>query len=312
MYLLRTILLLMIVALLTACAAGSGPPPERQSRDLHRSIRYLNKGTRFYNKGCYAKAVYHFQMAHEMFAGADNLRGAADSLNSMANAYYRLNELPSAVLVYDEAVGYYQLLGDREGQVRALSNKSAALTASDMFEEAESALNRADAIAGGKKLLSGQRLKARAILKIKTGHFEEAKQLMQRAMRSIPKSDAAQYASARYTMGYMLLQSNHPEDAIAYIEKALETDRQLASYFGIAQDLEALGDCHAAMGRHDQAVNFYKRSIKIFALLDRAERVARILPRLRKSASTAVVDVEATLHWVKQWLEGQLEIGICR
>ena len=309
---LRIIISLMTVALFTACAMGSGPPPERQPRDLHQSIRYLNKGTRYYNKGCYAKAVYHFQKAHEIFAVADNLQGAADSLNSMANAYYRLDDMTSAVLVYDEALGYYQLLDDKQGQVRALTNKSAALAGSGMIEEAESALDQADALAGGKEILSGQRKKARAILKIKTGHVEEAKRLMQSAMRAIPRSEAAQYASAQYTMGYILLRSHNPKEAIANVEKALTFDRRLSSYFAIAQDLETLGDCHAEMGQHARAVNFYKRSIKIFALLDRPEKVAQILPHLQKSASIAVVGVDATLHWVKQWLEGQLEIGICR
>jgi tetratricopeptide (TPR) repeat protein len=312
MNLLRIISLLLAVAFFTACAGGSAPPPERQPEDLHRSIRYLNKGAIFYNKGCYAKAAYQFQKAHEMFTAADNLQGAADSLHSMANAYYRLNEMPSAVLVYDEAVGYYQLLEDREGQVRALSNKSVALAASGMFEAAESALNQADAVAGNGAILSGQRLKARAILKIKTGHFGEAKQLIRSAMRSIPKNEAGQYASAQYTMGYLLLQSHQAEDAISYLEKALESDQMSESYFAIAQDLEALADCHAELGRHDQAVNFYKRSIKIFALLGRTERIEQISPRMMKSASAGAVGIEATLHWVKQWLEGQYEIGICR
>lgn len=312
MNLLRIISLLIAAVFFTACAGGSAPPPERQPQDLHRSIRYLNKGASFYNKGCYAQATYQFQKAHEMFTAADNLQGAADSLNSMANAYYRLNEMPSAVLVYDEAAGYYQLLEDREGQVRALSNKSVALAASGMFEAAESALNQADAVAGKGDILSGQRLKAWAILKIKTGHLGEAKQLMHSAMRSIPKSEAGQYASAQYTMGHLLLQSNHPEDAIPYLKKALEGDQTSESYFAIAQDLETLGDCHAALGRHDQAVNFYKRSIKIFALLGRTERIEQISPRMVKSASHAAVGVEATLHWVRQWLEGQQEIGICR
>jgi tetratricopeptide (TPR) repeat protein len=309
---LRIIISLMTVALFTACAMGSGPPPERQPQDLHRSIRYLNNGTRYYNKGCYAKAVYHFQKAHELFAVADDLQGAADSLNAMANAYYRLDEMSSAVLVYDEALGYYQLLDDKEGQIRTLTNKSVALAGSGMFEEAASALNRADALAGGNETLFGLRKKARAILKIKTGHIEEARRLMQSAMRAIPKSDAAQYASAQYTMGYILLRSHNPKEAIAHVEKALAFDRRLSSYFGIAEDLETLGDCHAEMGQHDRAVNLYKRSIKIFALLDRPERVAQILPHLQKSASIAGVGVDATLHWVKQWLEGQLEVGICR
>ena len=145
---LRNTLLFAAAALFTACAGGPAPSPEKQPRDLHRSIRYLNSGTMFYGKGCFTKAAYQFQKAHEMFAAADNLQGAADSLNSLANAYYRLNEMPSAVLVYDEAAHYYRLVEDREGEVRALADKSAALSASGKFEAAEAALSQADAAAG--------------------------------------------------------------------------------------------------------------------------------------------------------------------
>lgn len=312
MYPLRSLSLLAAGVILAACAGGSAPPPEKQPRDLHRSIRYLNRGTSFYSKGCFTKAAYQFQKAHEMFAAADNLQGAADSLNSLANAYYRLNEMPSAVLVYDEAAAYYRLIEDREGEVRSLSNKSAALSASGQFAAAEAALDLADKAAGNEDLLSGQRMKARAILKIKTHDLADAKQLLSKAMRAIPRSDTGQYASAQYTMGVLLLASQKPSDAIAYLQKALEIDQKAESYFGIAQDLETLGDCHAKMEQHTKAVNYYKRSIKIFALLDYPERVGQISDRLSLSASKANLDIKATLHWVKQWLAGQWEIGICR
>ena len=313
MYALRIITILLTATLLAACAGGGATPPsERQPQDLHRSIRYLNKGTRFYQKGCYTHAVRQFQKAHELFAAADNLQGAADSLNSLANAYYRLNEMPSAVLVYDEAADYYQLLGDREGQIRALSNKSVALSSSGMYQTAASVLDRADAAAGGEDILSGQRLKARAILKLKTENIEQAKRLMRKAMRSIQEHDEGQYASAQYTMGYILLSSKKPGDAIAYLQRALEADQTAGAYFSIAQDLETLGDCHTAIGQHAQAVNFYKRGIKIFALLDHAERVAEIAPRLTKCASIAELDIAATLHWIKKWSEGPWDLSICR
>lgn len=302
----------IMVALLMACAGGSTAPLERQPEDLHRSIRYLNSGTSFYNKGCYTHAAYQFQKAHQMFAAADNLQGIADSLNSLANAYYRLDEMPSAVLVYGEAADYYQLLDDRKGRVRALSNKSVALSFSGKFASAASALDQADAIAGGDDLLVGQRLKARAILKLKTDDVAQAKELMHRAIHSIPKSETGQYASAQYTMGYTLLYGQEPGNAIEYLNRALAVDQKAGSYFSIAQDLETLGDCHVALEEHAQAVHYYKRSIKIYALLERAERVANITTRLSKSAAIAELDIAATLHWVDQWSEGHWELNICR
>ncbi len=308
----RIMALLLAAAVLSACAAGSAPVKERQPEDLRRSIRYLNRGTSFYNKGCYPHAAHYFQKAHEMFAAADNLKGAADSLNSLANAYYRLSEMPSAVLVYDEAADYYQLLENRKGRIRALSNKSVALSSVGKFRAAETAIDQADAVANGDDILLGLRLKARAILKLKTDEIEQAKELMQRAFRYIPKGAAGQYASAQYTMGHVLLHGKAPGDAIAYLERALEVDQKSGAYFSIAQDLETLGDCHAAVGKHAQAVHYYKRSMKIFALLERAEQVAQITPRLQKSAAKAELDITATQHWIEQWTKARWELSICR
>lgn len=312
MILLRNMTLLIAAAFLAACAGGSAPPLERQPEDLHRSIRYLNRGTSFYNKGCYTHAAYHFQKAHEMFSAADNLQGAADSLNSLANAYYRLNEMTSAVLVYDEAADYYQQLENRSGRIRALSNKSVALASAGKNEAAASALDQADAIAGDDDILVGQRLKARAILKLKTDEIDQAKKLMKKAVRSISRGEAGQYASAQYTMGYLLLHGQEPGAAIDYLERALKADQESGAYYSIAQDLETLGDCHAAMSKPAEAVHYYKRSIKIFALLERSEQVAQITHRLQKSATMAGLDISATLHWVKQWSDARWELSLCR
>jgi tetratricopeptide (TPR) repeat protein len=298
------------MAACTACA--SGPAPERAPRDLRLSIRHLNRGTQFYNKGCFLKAAQHFHNAHQRFTAADNLRGAADSLNSLANAYYRLNDMERAITVYDEADALYDLLNDKIGRVRALTNKSVALASSDKLPEAAAALKRADALAEPDDMLMGLRLKARAIVKLKTNAPEESIRLLEKAIQAIAQTDINQYASVQYAMGYALLSNQQPQKAIQYLNRALEADRTAGDHFGIGLDLEALGDCHVQLKQHAHATTAFKRSIKIYALLNHTEKVQAISSKLVNSASKAGTDIEITLDWVTQWLAGLREANICR
>jgi len=313
MHLLRLIIMAAITAACAACASGSGPAPQRAPQDLHLSIRNLNKGTAFYKKGCYPKAIQHFQEAHERFAAADDVRGTAESLNSMANAYFRIGKLESAILIFKEAVALYHLLDDQAGSIRALTNQSTALAAYGKLEQAKDVLGQADNMAASHhSMLLGLRLKARAILRLKAGDRDGAKQLLLKAIDAISSNDSGQYASAQYTMGYALLATQQPKEAVAYLNRALKMDHEARAYFAIGEDLEALGDGHMQLAQFDQAVSYYKRSIKIFALLGNTAKVEQTSIKLEKSALRADADIEATLHWVSLWLSGQWEANICR
>lgn len=309
---LRYIVPAVLSIVLTACAGGPGPDLERLPKEQRLSIRHLNKGTEFYHKGCYPQAVQSFQQAHERFSAADNLEGTADSLNSLANAYYRLNDYKSAVLVYDEAIELFGIVGDRAGQIRALTGKSAALAFSGDLKAAGSSLDRADALAADDDTLAGLRLKTRAILEFKSGDADGAKDQLSKAMSAIPKGETGLYAGAQYTMGRIMLSTGETAEALTYLDRALEADRQAAAYDNIGLDLEALGDAHMQLEQYEPAVSHYKRSLKIFALLGSTEKVKQILPKLEQSASKAQTDIEAALNWTSQWMAGRKESNICR
>lgn len=308
----RFFILTVLAIACSACGTGSQPETKRMPRDQRLSIRNIDRGTMYYHKGCYRQSIQHFQSAHERYTAADNLKGAAESLNSLANAYYRINDPQSAVLIYDEAVELYRLLEDKNGWIRALTNKSAALAASGNIENAEISLNQADALAAPDNILAGLRYRARAILHIKKKDYEEARKLLSKALRTFPKKDTGQYTATQYAMGRLLLSAQKPQAAISYLNRALEADQRAKAYFDIGQDLETLGDCHVQLKKDAQAVNYYRRSIKIFALLKNDLKVKQITPKFKDSALRAGTDIKATLKWVELWLTGQYEANICR
>ncbi len=310
MHTLRILPLALTVIICLACA--SGPIPERSPRHLRKSIRHLNKGTQFYAKGCFPHALQQFRKSHEHYAAADHMEGVAASLNSLANTYYRLNDTTGALANYDEAIEIYRLLNDRTGLVRAMTNKSAALITSGQLDAAAAVLEGADKLAKDRGLLTGQRLKARAILLMHRREHLAAEKLLKQALEATLPEAYSQFADVQYAMGHLLLTSQRPAQAITHLNSALEADRKLGAYHGIAQDLAALGACRAQMGQHDQAVIDYKRSLKIFALLADTPKVEKIREKLEDSARSAGADIQAALLWVERWQAGEREANICR
>lgn len=303
----------LIVAVAFVClACASGPIAERAPKDIRQGIKQFNKSSAYYNKGCYPKALEHIQEAFERFSVADQLQGTADSLDTMANIYYRLGDYQSALIFYDETIELFKQLKLNVGLVKALTNKSATLTAVGRLDEASLVLDQADKIANKQGLLHGLRLKARAILLMARKDYKGAEGLLADALRNTPESDQSLLAGIYYTFGDLMLTTQRPQQAVADLNKALEIDHAAGAYFSVATDLATLGACYERMAKYAEAAAFYKRSVKIFALLEARARVEGVLPRLETSADKSGMDLQATLYWVEQWVSGHKEAGLCR
>ena len=298
------------LAFLTACASESHIPTLPQH--VGQAERQLRLGTNAYLKGCYASAMAHFQEAHERFAAADHLAGVANSLNGIANVYYRLDEYSSSVGVYNEAIEAYILFGDINGMIRATANKSAALIAAGRLNQASAVLGLADKAARKNNALPALRMKTRALLMLRQGNLSIAHQLLVKALVAVSHDEPAQIASIHYAMGQLLMHRDQVSQAMDHLNKALAIDRAAGAYENIAKDLEALGTNHARAGRTTIAVGYYKRSLKIFALIGRADKVKQVMDQLHTNASEADMDIQTTLFWVHQWLDGKGEANLCR
>jgi tetratricopeptide (TPR) repeat protein len=312
-HLFRPLILMITAAVCLACASTPAPESSTKDKEIHQSIRSLNKGTIDYIKGCYPKALQHIQEAHERFSAADELQGTADSLNSMANVYYRMDDFASALAAYDEAIAIFEQLGEATGQVRALANKSATLISAGRLEDAAGVLNQADKAAGDAHILTGLRLKTRAMLRMAQNDTRGAEDLLIQAMHAVGQSHREDLlADIHYTLARLMLTTHRAQEAVTHLDTALAIDHAAGAYFSIGQDLAALGSCHQQLAHYAEAANYYKRSLKIFALLQAHRKVQWVLPRLETCAAKAGLNLQATLHWADQWLAGRHEADLCR
>ncbi|MCP4746592.1 MAG: tetratricopeptide repeat protein [Desulfobacteraceae bacterium] len=313
MYLYRMLFVCIITTVFIGCS--SSPPINRSAKFIRNSTRLLNKGVAKYNKGCFSSALKDFKKAHERYTAADDLPGAANSLNSIANTYFRLEDNKSALAVFDETIELYENLDFTTQEIKARTNKAAVLISNGQFNEAEDILKQIieSPYTQGKnvKLLV---LKTQALLAIARKDFDQAEVLLRQALKraQLQKTEPAIMSAIHYVMAGMLMDTNRAEKAPPHLTKALELDRSAEAYFDMARDLQRLGKCHVLMKEDKLAVFYYKRSAKIFALLQDGPRTKEVVQQMELCATRAEAPIKTTLFWASQWLQGNTEASICR
>jgi tetratricopeptide (TPR) repeat protein len=305
----RIIIILLSITILSACA-GSNHVIKKSDTTIS-GIKEIKKGTYLYKKGCYERSIEHFLKAHELFVFSDNLRGVAMSMNNIGNVYRATDCISSAIHFFDEACRIFLYIKDTEGAVQALSNKSAALIEDGRLEEASNVLSLAESLAKNNKKLSVTLLKNRGILLIREKKFKSAEDILKKALNNVKHANFSEIAAINFVLGKLMLETNRSDNAVEYFKKALSADQSSEYIKGIADDLAAIGTVYYNQDKYEPAVNFFNRSIKIYALMRNDGKVHEIMELLNKSSEKAEINISVTKSFVKSWLEGKSLKGFC-
>jgi tetratricopeptide (TPR) repeat protein len=304
------ILALLVSGVLIACAGGNSAkkPPDK----IPAGMKATTKGIVRYNQGCYQHALDYFLKAHELFSASDQLSGVAMSLNNIGNVYRIMGDSKSAVLFFEESFKIYTEIVDHKGAVQVLSNKAAALIAGGRLEEAAENLDAAEALARKKWISYTPLLNNRAILLTKTKDYTQAEKILKKALARTDSTDSSALATVNFALGKLMLASQRYEDAIRFLEAALVADRSTGFYKGIADDLAAIGTAYLNLDNKEAGINYLKRSIKVYALIGNVKKVEEILYDLENISKISGYDISVTLHFVNQWLEGNVLENPCK
>ena len=285
--------------------ACTGNNVVKKSDEINSGIKEIKKGTYLYKKGCYERSLEHFLRAHELFVFSDNLSGVAMSMNNIGNVYRTTGRISSATQFFDESCRIFLYINDIEGAVQALSNKTAALIEDGRLEEASNALSLAENLAKNNKKLSVTLLKNRGILLIREEKFKSAEDILKKALNKVEPANFSEIAAINFALGKLMFETKRSENAVEYFKKALSADQSSGFIKGIADDLAAIGTVCYNQDNHEPAVNFFNRSIKIYALMGNEKKVHSIMEFLIKSSEKAKINISITKKFVKQWLEGK-------
>ena len=286
-----------------ACAGGK--PLSKYEKNFACGIKEINKGIKIYNKGCYKRSLYHFFMAHEIFTSSDMLKGVAMSLNNIGSVYRITGKNSEAALFFNESFNIYMDIKDFDGVVQALSNRAAALIDNGMFKEAEDTLKKADKIAHEKGLAFAALLKNRGILLFKKKEYIRSEELMKKALGLTEPDNLIEVAAINFALGKLMFETDRHKKAAGFFKKALEADKKTVFYKGIADDLSATALVYEKLHDHKKALNYYIRSVKIYALLGDKKKVGIQIAILDKLSKKTDTDIKSTKYFLKQWSEGK-------
>lgn len=304
------ILIIILAGVIWACAGGNSAP--KRPPHLSDGMTVLTKGIARYDKGCYQQALEYFFRAHELFCAADQLSGVAMSLNNIGNVYRIVADTESAILFFDKSLNIYEDIGDQQGVVQVLSNKAAALIDGGQLEAAADVLKTAEDIAQKNSISYGPLLSNRGILFIKKKDYQQAKKILETALAKADPANVSEFATANFAYGTFMLATESYEKAVEFFETALSADRSAGFYNGIAGDLAAIGSAYLNSGCSERALEFFERSIKIYALIGNGAKVKTILEKLETISKTSGQDLRVTLHFVNQWIEGKAMEDLCK
>jgi tetratricopeptide (TPR) repeat protein len=306
------VLVIFLSLLLFSCALGR--PTKQIPPHLSAGGRQMKKGVEWYQKGCYTRSLEYFFRAYELYSASDVLEGVAMSLNNIGTIYRIKGNYEEAVSFFDESFAIYSDLNDHKGAVKALSNKAATYILARNLGKAEQVIEVAmeSLPEGANKDLLVPILQNKGVLLTKRGSYEAAEEVLTDCLKQARSLDPMGMASLHFAFGNLMLETGRPADAIAYLEEALSIDRELGFYRGIADDLFSIGQAYASLGQNEKAIRSWKRSVKIFALIDQAPEVHATMKLLRETAHKAGIDISVTEAFVERWHKEGLYESPCK
>ncbi len=304
------ILILLFAATLFACAGGNSI--KKKPKHIVSGIKEIKNGAAWYQRGCYKRSLEHFFRAHELFAVSDELSGVAMSMNNIGNVYRIMGDINNALLFFEESFDIYTDIEDLDGMAQALSNKAAALIDDGRIEEATDVLNKVEDIIQKREIVFTPLLNNQGILLIKKGQYKRAEKVLKKALANTDSSKLSEFAGVNFALGNLMLETERYKKAVDYFKTALTADRTSGFHKGIADDLAAIGSAWLSQGEDGLAVKYFKRSVKIYAIIEDKEKVDKIMNRLEKASKKTDLNISVTKHFVKTWGEGKVFESPCK
>ena len=307
---LNTFVILIAVLFFFGCAGGNAV--KKKPDHIISGMKEIRKGATCYKRGCYNRSLEYFFRAHELFAASDQLDGVAMSMNNIGNIYRIMEDIDSSLLFFEESITIYQDIKDYSGLVQALSNKAAVLIDSDRLEEAAGVLRLAEDIAQKNSIPANHILNKWGILFIRQKEYSRAEEILNSALANTDPANHSEYATVNFALGTLMRETGRYEKAVCFFKAALDTDRLSGFHKGIADDLGAIGDINFSQGKYEPAVNYFKRSVKIYALIQNRSKVTEIMKKLNIAAEKSGQDIIVTKHFINKWLKGKAFEGPCK
>ena len=298
----------LVVAAAGLTAACSTLPTTKEEPEVlikrAQAVDYARQGDENLVNRNFGQAEVFYQQSLEVNWATDNLEGVVQAHFSLGFLYLGLGYADRAATEYDEAAEAAQMLGN-PGLVADCQLNRAKVEL--YLGHAQAALDRLDAAlqALGKDTADKEGIRRAAFLDARgqalkdLGRLDEARAALNEALAVNLKRKARKEPAANL---YLLASISHREgkleEALTFVDRALELDKQAENSEGIAKDLYArnvlLQKLNGPDGkpRLQEAWDALRRSYRVSLAISDAVSVARDLEQLQDLAARLGLDAE--------------------
>jgi CHAT domain-containing protein/tetratricopeptide (TPR) repeat protein len=191
-------------------------------------------------EGARAQALEKLQQALPLWQAAADLKGEAETLNSIAEIYEFNGDSKKALDAGERALQLFQLIDDRPGEAKSLNTIAEV------------------------KLDNGE-------VTIAVEYFRRALDIWQQV------SDQKQEAATLNNLGMAYDELGDPRTAMECLTRSLALRRATGDQLGEATTLSNIGSVHDSLGELQSALDYYTRALPLFRAQKNLRREALIL-----------------------------------
>jgi tetratricopeptide (TPR) repeat protein len=213
----------------------------------------------------YAMARGYYQNAIAATGVTDKER-FVDTLNGVADTYYRLGDYEQALKTGEEACVMSREIKYKKGIASSLNSTGRVHYDQGRYEEGLRCHSESLKIRRkiGDRIGIATSLNNIAALYYRQGRYEEALKSLRESL-GIKRDIGDKYAIAAGLGNIGLVHSNQGqyEEALKHYAESLEIQREIGDKRGIASNLNNIGLVHLDQGRNDEALKYCSESLKI-------------------------------------------------
>ncbi len=299
--------LIAAVIFLFSCA---GDPVRTDPPHMTVGTEQISRGNLAYKQGCYAAAMKSYYRACELYSASDQTAGVAMSLNNIGNVYRAMGEPAGALKYFEEAGTLYARSGEQQGLRQVLANRAAALIDLGRLDQADAVLAQAEKLDLPDKSGFLPLIIDRGILLTRRGDLNAAEKMLDTALAK-PQAGEPDAAAAHYAMGRLKMEMGQFKTASGYFQAALKADQAAGFYAGMADDLQRLGDAHSRLREPDAALDYWKRAVRIYALIGNNLETGAVVKKLQAEAARTGANLEVIEAFVKNCRENRNRDRLC-
>ena len=301
----------VLITLLSGCSSTGKLKPGESVVKKNRAAEYADFGSKYYDETNYEQALDFFFLALKQNILIDNDKGIIESYNSIGKTYLAAGKTNSAEEYFLKAMEIAEAVNDTGLIARCTNNTGEIKLAEGDYEAAFETFEKAYGMIEdpGKSDDGAIIMHNMGVAAKRMGKFGEAQKYLLASLEyNTKKEKFKEMAADYYVLASIRSRQSEYQDALGYINKALDLDKRTENSVGIAKDLFAKGTIQYKSGSLKEAYYTFKRDALILESLSMAEELIECLRNLEDIAKSLSYTDDIPL-WEKTRKDLEKKVG---